>query len=268
MSALRLGARLACAGALISLLACAPAAALVPSSGYEQTDNWAGYQDTATGSFDQISGSWVQPTNECTKAVPYSMLSPWLGIGDPGGAGRQGTRIEQIGSTETCIWRHGKRTQIARGIWENWPSPSHSVRHPMEPGDRLSAAVLISGHELTMTLQDLTRHWKFVKRLTVAAPDERSAEWIVEATGFSNIPGQHSPLASFTPVTFTRAKAGDTSGQTGAIGSPDWEANRIAMIFSPPARLRAWPSALKAGGTSFTVTPADRVPPAEPPPPV
>ena len=51
----------------------------------------------------------------------------------------------------------------------------------VEPGDRLSAHVAVSGETVTVSISDLTRQTTFSKQLQMNSPTVSSAEWIAEA---------------------------------------------------------------------------------------
>lgn len=231
-------------GVLWGLMA-APAAFADISPGYESSTNWAGYQVQGEGvRFDDVSATWTETSSRCDRGL--SPFYTWVGIGDPDGTRDAGTRLQQIGTAPTC-----GRGAPAGSFWENVPGPPHLITDPAYLGDRMHASVAYAGHELTLKLADLTRHWRFVKRMYVVAPDERAAEWIVEDAVAGTL---GSPWADFSPVTFTDARLRSTTGASGTITSSPWVADRIALLGGRPPRLRAWPSAPFSDGSSFRVT--------------
>jgi hypothetical protein len=94
----------------------------------------------------------------------------------------------------------------------------------VQPGDRLSAHVAVSGDTVTVSMSDLTRHASFSKQLTMSSPTVSSAEWIAEAPSrcrcwcrpgrmiaqavSARPPGRHPP--EVLPVTYCAAVAGSS----------------------------------------------------------
>jgi hypothetical protein len=80
--------------------------------------------------------------------------------------------------------------------------------------------VLVRGTLVTLQITNLTRHRRFTKNVTMAAPDLSSAEWVAESPAVCSTLGscRGTRLANFGTVTFTRAAAtGD--GHTGTAGA-------------------------------------------------
>jgi opacity protein-like surface antigen len=96
---------------ILPALAAAAALALaaVPSSAAAATQvpeavsaNWAGYavgDTSATGSepFSSVSGSWIEPTDDCTTGDGDAAF--WVGLG---GTEEQSESLEQIGTEADC----------------------------------------------------------------------------------------------------------------------------------------------------------------------
>ncbi len=51
----------------------------------------------------------------------------------------------------------------------------------LEPGDRVSASVAVSGSAVTVSISNLTRNTTFTKQSQMADPNVASTEWIAEA---------------------------------------------------------------------------------------
>jgi Peptidase A4 family len=240
-------------GALVALGG-APAA-LADST---QSSNWAGYAVHRTHvSFDKVLGTWRQPTANCTGATP-SYSSVWVGLG---GFNLNAQALEQIGSEVDC----SPTGQVVSTAWyELVPAPSRAIRMRVDPGDKLSASVTVSGgHQTRLTLQDLTRHTSFTRSLYVMKVDLGSAEWIVEAPSECSTPGscQTLSLANFGTAAFSSARATSTAGHTGKITDHHWGITQIRLaaghrsfIAEPAATAQALPSPLTAGGSAFSVT--------------
>jgi hypothetical protein len=239
-------------GALVALVA-APAA-LADST---QSSNWAGYAVHRSGTrFQKVIGTWRQPTATCDGSGPtYS--SVWVGIG---GFSLNSQALEQIGSEADC----SPTGQVVSSAWyELVPAPSRSIRMRVNPGDRLSASVIIKGHQTKLTMRDLTRGVSFTRSVHVGTIDVSSAEWIVEAPSQCTSPSscQTLNLANFGTAAFTSAKATNFGGHTGSISDRHWGVTRITLntgqrhfIGGTSASAQAAPSGLTAGGSAFSVT--------------
>ncbi|MDX6514858.1 MAG: hypothetical protein QOH73_524 [Gaiellaceae bacterium] len=221
------------------------------------SSNWAGYAiartDATTGapaSFRAVSGSWTQPAASCTAGSPsYSAF--WIGLG---GAAATSTSLEQIGTSSDC-------TAAGKPVYSVWyelvPAASVKTKLKISAGDRLHAVVAVDGTSVTLRLQNLTRHTVLTKRLTMAAPDVSSAEWIAEAPSGCNQFGrcQVLPLADFGTVSFSKGLAVTTDGRTGAIASSQWDATPIRLLpDTASVNGIAVPGALTSDGAGFSVT--------------
>jgi hypothetical protein len=231
------------------------------------SSNWAGYALTGTNasgtatSYSNVVGSWVQPKVTCTARQPsYSAF--WVGLG---GFSDDAQALEQIGTESNCDTR-------GRPVYAAWyeivPAPSIPIAMKMAPGDRMTAAVLVQGTQVTLQLTNTTRHIRVTRRVTVQQPDLTSAEWIAEAPSSCSSSGQCRtlPLADFGTVSFARAAAtGD--GHAGTISDPAWQATPVELAelgqdgldpsfagMQPPlATSGASPGPLSADGRGFAV---------------
>ncbi len=249
---LRLPALAACA--LAWLLGAAPGA-LADST---QSTNWAGYAVHGPGvHFTQVVGQWTQPTVTCTPGPPtYSSL--WVGIG---GYSQSSQALEQIGTEADCS--PGGREQSS-AWFELVPAASNTISMRVAPGDGVRATVTVAGHQVTMSLLDLTTGRSFQRRLHARLIDTTSAEWIVEAPSLcSGNSCQTLPLADFGSTGFAFATASSSGGLSGTIQSPGWNATGITL-FEGGRRLggpgtnhgqvTAVPGALAFNGSLFGVT--------------
>jgi len=231
------------------------------------SSNWAGYALTGTNasgtatSYSNVVGSWVQPKVTCTAGQPsYSAF--WVGLG---GFSDDARALEQIGTESNCDAR-------GRPVYAAWyeivPAPSIPIAMKMAPGDRMTAAVLVQGTQVTLQLTNTTRHIRVTRRVTVQQPDLTSAEWIAEAPSSCSSSGQCRtlPLADFGTVSFARAAAtGD--GHAGTISNPAWQATPVELaelgqdgldpsfagMRPSPATSGASPGPLSADGRGFAV---------------
>jgi Peptidase A4 family len=226
----------------------------------QDDSNWAGYlvasSATTKTSFSAVSGSWTQPAANCAAGSPsYSAF--WVGLG-----GYSGDHLEQIGTSADC-------STTGQAVYSAWyelvPAAQVPVSMTVQPGDRLSAHVAVSGDTVTVSISDLTRHASFSKQLTMSSPTVSSAEWIAEAPSrclSSSSQDCHIlSLADFGSVTFTSASA-SADGRTGSITSGlapvsalTLEANPgFGRLYATAAQADASPGALSGNGSSFTVT--------------
>jgi hypothetical protein len=243
---------LAALASLGTALVSAPAAAADTS----QSSNWAGYAvHRAHVNFKKVVGTWTQPTAACTPGQPsYSSL--WVGLG---GYSVTSQALEQIGTEADCT---ASGTETSSAWYELVPAASQTVRIPLGAGDRVRASVSVSGRNVTLTLDNLTRHRRFTRRLHTSAVDTTSAEWILEAPSVcSGSACQTLPLADFGSTGFTAARATTTTGHVGTIDDRRWRTTKIILAeggrqfiggLAPSAT--ATPSSLSAKDTAFTVT--------------
>ena len=241
--------------ALLALAALAGAPTALADT--TQSSNWAGYAVHRSGvNFTKVTGTWTQPQPTCTSGRPtYS--AEWVGIG---GYNVTSQALEQIGTESDC-------TAAVRAVSSAWyelvPSPSRGLKLTINPGDRVRGTVVVKSNEVTMTLDDLTQHRSFIKRLHVATVDTTSAEWILEApSACTSATDCHTlPLADFGSAGFSSAAAVTTTGHRGAITDRAWTTTKISLaptgrqfISDPGASLAtAVPSTLSSNGSAFTV---------------
>jgi hypothetical protein len=221
-----------------------------------------------------VLGTWIQPRAVCSNGQPtYS--SVWVGIG---GYSVTSQALEQIGTEADCTM-DGKARSSA--WFEMVPAASQTIRIPIAAGDRIRAAVSISGEpktsgaaarasvadeKVTLTLTDLTKHRRFSKTVRASVLDTTSAEWIVEAPSVCSTSAycQTLPLADFGSTEFTGASAESAKDRTGPIDDGHWTRTKITLDESgrrfvdrlaPGAVLAsATPSRLIDNGHAFTVT--------------
>jgi hypothetical protein len=223
------------------------------------SSNWAGYAVHRAGvRFSKVVAAWTQPKVNCSNGnQTYSAL--WVGLG---GYNESSNALEQIGSEVDC--RASGR--VSSSAWyELVPAPSQPIRMAVHPGDQLVASVRVAGHQVWMSLKDLTTRRSFSKKLHAADIDVSSAEWIVEAPSecIDTNTCQTLPLANFGSATFSLAQAVAIGGHTGTISDSSWDTTKIKL--TPGGRRfissggsaaagAATPSALSARGSSFKVT--------------
>jgi hypothetical protein len=244
----------------IAALAVAAACLALPASAAAETSsNWAGYIAHKNGTrFRTVRGAWTVPVVDCsTGRSAYS--AAWIGLG---GYHTSSAALEQVGTESDC---NGSSARY-EAWYELVPDQSATIRLTVHAGDRMSARVSVSGHDVTVRISDLTRGTTFQKALVASAIDTTSAEWIVEAP--SECAGSQCrilPLAAFQDTTFTAARAVSTTGHDGVIDDPAWASSPIDLTAGalPFGRGRGGPDAasgsatagpLSGSGGSFTVT--------------
>jgi hypothetical protein len=230
------------------ILAAAMAFAPAALARTTKSSNWAGYAVHRPGvSFRQVSGTWTQPDVSCVSGQPgYSAV--WVGLG---GYKPTSNALEQIGTEVDC----GAGGNVVSDAWyELVPAPSKPISLVVHPGDVMHATVTVVGHEVTVELQNLTRHHAFHKTLFAPEIDVSSSEWIVEAPSecVSQFACQALPLADFGSVTFASATASSATGTTGSIVDPAWWRTKIKL--TPGAQ--RFIVARRTSGTAGTATPS------------
>jgi hypothetical protein len=241
-----------------------PAASAATDVQQASSENWAGYVVGGSGSSNQqyksVSGSWVQPTANCSNGQGDSAF--WIGLGGSG----QTESLEQDGTEADCS-AGGTPSYFA--WYEMVPAGPVQVNMTIHPGDHMSSRVTVNGTDVSFWLADQTTGATFAKTFQMSNPDTSSAEWIAEA------PSQCSqglssctplPLADFGNAQFSNATATDANGHTGTISDSNWSA--AAVTLSPGASnlgfasydptsasssAGATPSGLSSDGSSFSV---------------
>lgn len=242
-------------GTVLGFALWSPTAALASTA---RSSNWAGYATHRRGlRFKEVSAEWIQPNATCTPGLA-TFSSVWVGLGGY----RQGSNaLEQIGSEVDC----SPSGRVVSSAWyELVPSPSHTIRIAVAPGDKLKASVTVIRHRVTVALRDLTRGTKFTRTVHDSDVDRSSADWIVEAPSDCQTPTlcRLLPLTDFGTATFTSARAVSVAGHAGGIADRHWQRTKITLSdtgrqfvgTSAGAGGRAAPSPLSADGGSFTVT--------------
>jgi len=219
--------------------------------GTSTSTNWSGYAVTGT-SFTSAVGSWVVPTATCTSGTQYASF--WVGID-----GYSSSSVEQTGTDSDCS---GKTPQYY-AWYEFYPNPSYEITSlAIKPGDRMSAKVVYSGSEFTITIEDVTTGKSYSKSATVRRAARSSAEWIAEAPCCTSS-GGILPLADFGTVLFgddstgiSGTNAATDSTHSGVIGTfpaaSIQEINKTGSSTSP--QLSTCSASLSTDGTSFSCT--------------
>ena len=233
------------------------------SSDSAVSTNWSGYAVTTPTaasptpiSFTDVAGTWVQPQVRCSGEVGAAAF--WVGLG---GWDETSQALEQIGTEATC----NARRQVTYSAWyELVPAGPVTIKLKIRPADHVTAAVLVSGSQITLSLKNLTRHTRFTKQIVSSAPlDTGSAEWIAEAPSLCSSRGRCTvvPLSNFGTMSFGGA-ATIGNGHPGTISDPAWSPAQVVLAPDPNARSGngvaanthgAVPSSASADGRSFSV---------------
>jgi hypothetical protein len=235
--------------------------------GWAESIRWAGWIASRHGQhFDRVSASWRVPTASCPPRGKASYSLTWIGLG-----GANENKLEQIGTETDCAPWYGSgegfvpSTPYSLMWWEVLPAPEQYAGSEVDPGDLVDASVTVSGGRATVFLRDVTRDWRYTKRVRVKprALTESSADWIEEdpeicpgAVIQVNCP--EKPLAHYRTVTFSKAVAGTGGHVRGPILDSHWDAIRYGMLQgNAHLRLLSWPSRLNAAGDGFSVSRTD-----------
>jgi hypothetical protein len=237
-------------------------AQLRPTGSTDVSSNWSGYTLTAadattTHSFNDVTGTWVQPKVAC-RSGRRDAVAFWVGLG---GSSEGSESLEQLGTAAECS---GTSTKPRYSVWwEIIPAASVEVKMKLSPGDKVTAAVLVNGNRVTMSLKNVTHGTRFTKTVAVPQVDTSSAEWIAEAPSECNGVGQCRvvPLTNFGTVTFTNAAA-IADGAPGTLTNPAWVPSAITLIteengqggFVNASGVGAVPSDVTTDGRGFSVS--------------
>jgi Peptidase A4 family len=248
----------------------ATAVSVAPSASAATTDvqqatsgNWAGYvvgnpSNGGSGQFSTVSGSWVEPSVQCSSGQSYSAF--WVGLG---GSGQSSGSLEQTGTEADCT-STGAVDDFA--WYELVPAAPVRLDLAMHPGDHVTGKVTVHGSQVIVALSDQTTGGSVTKTLQMSNPDASTAEWIAEAPSTCDQTSncQPLPLADFSSVNFTNSSA-TAGGHTGTISDPSWTADAVtldgggdsglggASFASDQSSAGAQPSALSGDGSSFSV---------------
>ena len=239
------------ATAVAATIALAPSASAATVDSQEATSaNWSGYvaggsSSGSTQQFSSVSGSWVQPTVDCSSGDGDAAF--WVGIG---GTSQTNNALEQVGTEANCT--NGSAQHFA--WYELVPAAPVRLDVSISPGDHVSAKVDVNGTAVTVSLSDQTSGQSATKTLQMQNPDTSSAEWIAEAPSSCDGSGSCTPLtlANFGTANFTGASA-TANGHTGPIDDSTWGSQAVQL--SGGAQGYAGGQSLAASGSSASAVP-------------
>jgi hypothetical protein len=180
--------------------------------GQAVSGNWSGYsQDNylTNATYTSASFNWTVPA---VKFVAHGFelqqaSAIWVGIGgdcENSSCSKEDSTLIQLG-TEQDVNIFGQTNYYP--WWEELPASETQISETVEPGDQMTASLACivnckSGaiQEWTLTMQDLTRGWKFSKNV-IYWSSLLSVEWIVEAPYSGGI----LPMADFGTATLSAA---------------------------------------------------------------
>jgi hypothetical protein len=165
-------------------------------SGYVVSENWAGYvQDNylTNAYYTTASFQWTVPAVKFVpKGLEFQQASAiWVGIGgdcENSSCSKEDSTLIQLG-TEQDVNLFGQTNYYP--WYEALPFSETQISETVEPGDQMTASLTCivncksnAIQEWTLTMQDLTRGWKFSKNVFYWS-SLLSVEWIVEAPSAS-----------------------------------------------------------------------------------
>jgi Peptidase A4 family len=221
--------------------------------------NWSGYvaQSKSGAGFSSVSGSWVEPSTNCSQGQGHASF--WVGLG---GAGQSSPSLEQVGTAADCS-AGGSSAPYA--WYELVPAAPVRLGLAISPGDRLTGKVSVAGTSVTVSLTDTTTGQSATKTLQMDNPDTSSAEWIAEAPSSCDQTAncRPLPLGDFGTVRFSDASA-TSNGHTGTMSDPSWTTQPVALdggsassygseFVSDQSSGSAQPSGLSSDGSAFSV---------------
>lgn len=197
--------------------------------------------------FIDAKGSWVQSAATCsTNSAQYASF--WVGID-----GYSSDSVEQLGTDSDC---NGRNRPAYYAWYEMYPA--HSVelspsKYPVKPGDTLSATVSVTGTAFTLSIAS-SEGWTFTTTLGGAGLAQSSAEWIAESPEICTHRCTLAQLSDFGAVNFSNSEAAVSAGAMQPISSFTYDSGPHEIIATTSnGTVRAQPSALGAGGTSFSI---------------
>ena len=190
--------------------------------------SWAGYVATAPAggpqSFTSVTGAWHVPAARCRRGDLGAASAVWVGLG---GYASSAPKVEQVGTDSNCA-APGEPRYVA--WFEVVPYPAYSIAKKVRPGDSIVGSVRIIAGSVELRLDDRTRGWSFVRRISWPDPDASSAEWVIEAPATCvKFRCARPPLANFGSVTFDRVAA-TANGRAGTLTERRWQVAPIRLV--------------------------------------
>ena len=225
------------------------------------SSSWSGYVASTPPraatplTFTQVTGTWRVPKVACTTSGTSAAF--WVGIG---GSTPAAPALEQLGTSADCE-PNGK--PLYRAWTEIVPDPGTFISLKVHPHDLVTAAVVIRGQTVTMSLANQTTGKRYSTSVTVHQQiDTSSAEWIAEAPSLCRTQSACDvvPLSRFGTVGFNSI-AMTANGHMGVLTDRNWLITPIALVSSNGAAhytaksnpSGAVPNPISPGGRSFSI---------------
>ena len=218
--------------AVIAALMLGVASAQADTAPMIVSPNWSGYvaqgQPGSPVSYSSATGTWTVPPAFCS------------GLGSSGGSsvalvgigGYTTHSMDEVGTDSNC---GAKGKPIYYAWFEIQPWISYNV-FPSPPdklvaGDTVTGTVsVVSLTAVRLQVQDQTAGWTWSRDITVNAPVNPSAEWIVEAPADCvHWTCHQANLANFGSMTMRNLSAVG-NGSTGNLADPDWQVTPIQLV--------------------------------------
>ncbi len=230
----------------------APAPAIVPASGEENSGDWSGFITTATG-YEATQSQWTVPAvgggcgSGCNSySSIFAALGPQLNPPSSSLLVQAGTEQDLAPSASYYAFWQACCYQQSQQVISNFP---------VHPGNLMFAEVVQSGaRQAQITIEDDSTHQ--ATNITANWPASYTlsthAEWILERTALlvgsrTNYP----PLADIGAVNWANAYATDSSGDTAALG--DFKRDYLYMLNCAATETLAETGDLSNGGLNFPV---------------
>jgi hypothetical protein len=225
---------------------------------------WAGYVITAPAvSFTGVSGAWTEPSVSCEEGAAPALSTVWVGLG---GYSSPSSVLDQVGTDANCE-ANGQATYFA--WFELLPDVAHRVPKRVAPGDSMRGSVSVFKPNLVVVkLENLTRHWTFMRKINFGLPDGSSAEWVVEAPySCVRFECHQASLANFGSVSIQHISAVGNA-RSGTLSNRAWKRTLLQLtpctvspstpgspqaVASTPEAI-AIPQPVSRDGTSFAIS--------------
>jgi len=196
--------------------------------------NWSGYVAIAPTKpsykhpyFTSVTGTWRVPTANCAHHKAGASSTVWVGLG-----GFATKNQEEVGTSSNC-------TASGRPIYFAWfelvPYLSSrafpEIRNKISPGDTITGSVKVLSPTLVQVrIQDRTRGWSFMRKITFSSQDTFTADWIVSAPADCvKYTCHEANLANFGSVTMRNISAVG-KGSPGTLKDPHWKVVPVRLV--------------------------------------
>jgi hypothetical protein len=199
--------------------------------------NWSGYVARSPKGhrvfYTSATATWTVPAAKCSakgaKARTYS--TTWVGLG-----GYAYETQEEVGTNSNC-------TAAGKGYYYSWFELVPYLSYPVTIKDTLHAGDVVTGltkvlkaaKRVELQLKDLTAGWTFTTKISWAAPDETSADFVVEAPAECvYYTCTEASLANFGAVSMHGISI-IGNGKSGSLTDPRFAVTGVKLV---PGRLR------------------------------